>query len=95
MTARDNRIEELSPVDMSEIINLSKNIPVEKIKLGTKIKLQSAMDFDNDYVTPQVEERHFEENKKIEIEKLSDKKRLMIEKTKKLQLKLESNYEAP
>jgi hypothetical protein len=39
MTARENRIEELSPAVISDIVNLSNNIPVEKIKLGTKIKL--------------------------------------------------------
>jgi hypothetical protein len=52
------------------------------------------MDLENDDWSP-VEDMPFEENKKIEIEKISDKKKLMIEKTKELQLKLEANSEPP
>lgn len=77
MTARVQLNDELSPTESSGII---KQVPVEKIKLGS-IKLQSAMDLEEDGI-PQVEEMPFEEEKKIEIEKVSDKKKLMMEKTK-------------
>ena len=40
------------------------------------------MDLENDDGTPQVVDMHFEEEKKTE--KVSDKKKLMMEKTKKL-----------
>jgi len=53
------------------------------------------MDLENDDVTPQVEDLQFEEEKNIETEKVSDKMKLMMEKTKKLQLKLEENSEPP
>ena len=62
---------------------MSKKVPVEKIKLGT-IKLQSAMDLEIDDGTPQVVDMPFEEEKKIEFEKVSEKKKLLMEKTKKL-----------
>lgn len=47
------------------------------------------MDLENDELGP--EDMQFEEKK----ESVVDKKKLMIEKTKKLQLKLEANSEPP
>jgi hypothetical protein len=52
MTAREKHNEEFSPVTRTTITS-TKKVPVEQIKLGT-IKLQSAMDLENDDGTPQV-----------------------------------------
>jgi hypothetical protein len=69
-TARECKMPKFSPPD-------SKNVPVEKIKLPDRIKLQSAMDLEDG--APQVQDMPLEEQKKI-----SDKKKLLMEKTKKL-----------
>lgn len=80
-TARDRKSDKLSPRNPG-IINLKKKpsvqIPVEKIKLGGKIKQESAMDLENDDGAPQVQDMTCEEEKKI------DKKKILMEKTKKL-----------